>query len=86
MDLYLHFIPRYAGHWREIGALLGLSRYVLDTIEHDYGPRTIPCFNAMLNKWLQIDATASWRKLFTVTESPAMAGRAPDKGMYSSCI
>jgi len=33
----------------------------------------------MLKKWLEIDTTASWEKLFTVIESFAVVS-APDKG------
>ena len=74
-----------------IGTVLGLSWYVLDTIKdgiikYGCGPRPIPCCNAMLEKWLQIDPYASWSKLFTAIESPAVAGRFLDKGMYSSCM
>ena len=28
----------------------------------------------MLEKWLKMNITASWRKLFTVIESPAVSG------------
>ena len=30
--------------------------------------------------WLEMDTTASWRKLFTIIESPAVSCSAPDKG------
>ena len=34
----------------------------------------------MLKKWLEVDITASWEKLFTVIESPAVTYSAPNKG------
>ena len=82
MDLCQHFVLQYAGHWRKIGELLGLPCYKLDNIQGNCFYRTIPCCNDMLKNWLRIDATASWRKLFNAIESPAVAGRAPDKGSY----
>ena len=45
---------------------LGLTSERLNIIEHDHVFKAEPCCNAMLEKWLQIDTTASWRKLFTV--------------------
>ena len=86
MDLYQHFTPQYAACWIDIGILLGLSWDVLETIKDGYEPSAIDCCNAMLEKWLQIDPSASWRKLFIAIESLGVAGHAPDKGMYSSCI
>ena len=41
----------------------------------------------MLKEWLQVDTTASWEKLFTVIESPAvMPYSALDKGNYMHCV
>ena len=51
---------------------MGLSFGTLDIIEHDNRDKAILCCNAMLNKWLQVDTTASWEKLFTVIESLVM--------------
>ena len=85
MDLCERITPRYARYWREIGTLLDLSVKTLDIIELDHR-KVRYCCNAMLETWLHIDPTASWRKLFTAIESCGVASRAPDKGMYSSCI
>jgi len=78
-DLQQHFIPQYAAQWRVIGTRLGLPSERLDIIERDKFYQTEDCCNAMLTKWLQVNTTASWRKLFTVIESPAVSS-APDKG------
>ena len=79
-DLYQHITPQYAIQWRVIGTLLGLLSATLDIIEHDNHYKARECCNAMLKKWLEMDATASWRELFTVIESPAVSYSAPDKG------
>ena len=71
-DLQQYFTPQYATQWKVIGIQLGLSSGVLDIIEHDNHYKAIPCCNAMLNKWLKMNTTASWRKVFTVIKSPAM--------------
>ena len=63
-----------------IGSLLGLPSGTLDIIEHDHMHKATHCSNAMLKKWLEMDTTASWSKLFTVIESPAVSCSAPDKG------
>jgi len=66
-----------------IGAQLGLSSGALDIIEHDHMHEVSRCCKAMFEMWLQIDLTASWEKLFTIIESPAVSG-APDKGDYNN--
>ena len=72
-DLYQHFTPQYAAHWKVIGAILGLSSGTLDIIQYDNQCKAEPCCNDMLKKWLQVDITASWEKLFTIIESPAVS-------------
>jgi len=78
-DLQGYFTPQYAPQWRVIGTQLGLPSGTLDIIERDNFFQTKDCCNAMLREWLQVDTTASWGKLFTVIESPAVSS-APDKG------
>ena len=72
-DLRHHFTPQYAVQWRVIGTQLGLPTGTLDIIEHDNHYKARECCNAMLKEWLQVDTTASWEKLFTVIESPAVS-------------
>jgi len=62
-----------------IGTQLDLPSGTLDIIECDNFYQTKDCCNAMLKKWLEMDITASWGKLFTVIESPAVSN-ASDKG------
>jgi len=72
-DLYECITPQYATEWKVIGALLGLPREELKIIEHDnYRHKAVPCCNAMLEEWLEVDPTASWNKLLTVIQSPAV--------------
>ena len=63
-DLHMYVIPRYAAKWRRTGALLGLSTGALDIIENDCRGKAESCCNAMFEKWLDIDHSASWGKLF----------------------
>ena len=79
-DLHHYITPQYAVQCRVIGTQLGLPTGTLDVIEHDNHYKARECCNAMLKEWLQVDTTASWRKLFTVIESPAVSYSAPDKG------
>ena len=80
-DLYQQITPQYAVQWKVIGTLLGLPSGALDVIEQDNAYKTTRCCNDMLKKWLEMDPTASWGKLFTVIESPAVSsGEAVDKG------
>ena len=81
-DLQRYFTPQYAAHWRVIGTQLGLSTGDLEIIELD-DRKAVPCCNSMLKKWLEMDITASWGKLFDAVESPAVFCGAPDKGNYS---
>jgi len=80
-DLYQYFTPQYATRWKIIGALLGLPSERLNIIEHDHMFQAECCCNVMLERWLQVNTTASWRKLFTVIESLAVFSvPAADKG------
>ena len=79
-DLYQHITPQYAADWNVIGTLLGLPSGELKAIEAGYPTNVKWCCNQMLEKWLEIDPTASWGKLFTVIESPAVSRGEADKG------
>ena len=86
-DLYEHITPQYALKWKVVGTLLGVASEKLDIIEHDNHYKAEPCCNDMLKWWLRVDPTASWGKLFTVIESPAMSsGEAVDKGTVYMCV
>jgi len=72
-DLQNYITPHYAARWRVIGTQLDLSRGLLDSIEYDHAHKAESCCNAVLEKWLDVDSSASWKKLFEVMESPAVS-------------
>ena len=71
---------KYATNWREIGIQLNLSDGDLSIIEED-NPRSVKkrC-NAMLSKWLAVDSSASWKKLFAAID--ACTGQCAVQGDY----
>ena len=77
-DLYERITPYYASDWRVIGTLLGLPSGELKAIEAGYPTNVKWCCNQMLEKWLETDTTASWNKLYSVIQSPAVSYSAPD--------
>ena len=81
-DLYEHITSQYASEWEVIGTLLGLLSGEMEAIEAEYPTNVKWCCNQMLEKWLEVDPTASWGKLLTVIESPAVSAShsSPDKG------
>ena len=80
-DLHNHITPHYAVHWRVIGTLLDLPSGILDIIKYDNHDKARPCCNAMLKKWLEVDPSASWNKLLSVIQSPAVSSdQATEKG------
>ena len=83
-DLHQHFTSQYAVEWKVIGTLLGLPSGTLDIIEHDNMWSVTHCCNAMLKKWLEVDPTASWNKLFAAIY--LLSNCVPNKGMYGSCM
>ena len=72
-DLCQHITPQYATCWKEIGTQLGISAAALNIIENDNMNKAVKCCNSMLNKWLEVDKTASWKKLIEIIESPAIS-------------
>ena len=79
-DLYQYITPQHAADWKTIGTLLGLPIGELKAIEAGYPTNVKWCCNEMWIHWLKIDTTASWKKLVTVLESPAVSCSATDKG------
>ena len=71
-DLYNKVTPEYAAHWRVIGTLLDISKGRLDGIERSFPCNAFWCCNKMLETWLEIDTSATWRKLIEALDSPAV--------------
>ena len=57
------FLTDYCEYWRPIGLKLGLQSAVLGLIEADHRLQQRECFRETLQKWLQQDIHATWRKL-----------------------
>ena len=66
-----------------MGILLDLPTGEMKAIEAGWPTNAKWCCN-MLEKWLEMDITASWRKLLTVIESLAVSGCGCDQGTYVS--
>ena len=56
-----------------IGTLLGLPSGTLDIIKYDNHDKARPCCDAVLEEWLEVDPSASWNKLLSVIQSPAVS-------------
>ena len=57
----------------------------LKIIEHDYFNRAILCCNKMLQRWLELDPTATWEKLFAAIDSEAVVTAiTSDNSLYKS--
>ena len=54
--------PNFALHWWRIGIFLNIRPSELGTIEYEYRNCQERC-DRMLVKWLEVDITASWKKL-----------------------
>jgi len=72
-DLVEFITPDYAVYWKEIGLLIGIPIGEIQAIE--YGQSTMPqvCCNEMFIKWLELDIHATWGKIFTAIDSPAVS-------------
>ena len=83
-DLEAHIVQQQAAQWERLGIELGLKDYHIANISKDneYNPnRSVTCCRAMLQKWLEIDPSATWSKLNDAIKkiklpSPASLGTA----------
>jgi len=83
-DIYQNITLHYAANWKVIGTLLGVPIGILDIIEQDNVYRSVPCCNAMWSRWLKMDSSASWEKVFKAIESPVVSSnKALNKGNCS---
>lgn len=85
-DLYEYITPEYAAEWKVIGTLLGLPSGELNAIYAGNHIDVKWCCNQMLQKWLEIDFTASWEKIFTVIESLAASNSDTGDYIIAECI
>ena len=68
-DLYQYVTPQHAADWKVIGTRLNLPSGELKAIEAGWPTNVKWCCNQMLKKWLEIDTTATWKKLLIAIES-----------------
>ena len=65
-DLTKHIVEQQAAQWEKLGVELGLKDYHIASISKDneHNPnRSVTCCTVMLQKWLDIDSSATWSKL-----------------------
>ena len=56
-------VEQQAPHWESLGLELGLKDYHIAIISKDNPNRSVTCCREMLQKWLEIDLSATWGKL-----------------------
>ena len=59
-----HIVEQQAAQWERLGLELGLKDYHIANISKDYPNRSVTCCREMLQKWLKIDRSATWGKLY----------------------
>ena len=62
-DINRHIVEQQAAQWERLGVELGLKDYHIDNISKDNPNRSVTCCRVMLQKWLDIDPSATWAKL-----------------------
>ena len=62
-DLNRYIVRQQAAQWERLGLELGLERYHIAYISRDHPNESVICCGKMLQDWLDIDPSASWRKL-----------------------
>ena len=65
-DINRHVVEQQAAQWERLGVELGLRDYHIANISKDneHNPnRSVTCSRVMLQKWLEIDPSATWATL-----------------------
>ena len=62
-DLNRHIVEQQAAQWERLGLEFGLKDYHIANISKDNPNRSVTCCRVMLQKWLDIDPSATWAKL-----------------------
>ena len=71
-DLNNYVIEQYAIYWKQLGVELGVKDYHIANIIENNASRKLrqveECCSQMLQKWLDIDPSATWAKLSDAIE------------------
>ncbi|XP_065901376.1 uncharacterized protein [Dysidea avara] len=62
-DLNRYVTRKHATMWRDVGLELKLEHSVLKGIEKDNPQDTTNCFKEVLDKWLRLTPSATWKEL-----------------------
>ena len=86
-DLNRYIVEQQAVQWERLGLELGLKDYHIAIISKDneHNPnRSVTCCRKVLQKWLEIDPSATWGKLDDAVKkiklSPTTSPASTDKG------
>ncbi len=60
--------------WHSLGLVLGMEKYVLDSIKINYATSVIDCQKAMISLWLDT-GDASWSALVRALSSPLVGNK-----------
>jgi len=72
-DLTEEIVPEYATKWKLIGTLLGVRNGDLEIIEYNNPRNVAECCRSMLQRWLEEDSEATWKKIIKVINSRAIS-------------
>ena len=65
-EINIHIVEQQAAQWERLALELGLKDYHIANMSKDneHNPnRSVTCCRVMLQKWLDIDPSATWGKL-----------------------
>ena len=82
-DLNRYIVEQQAVQWERLGLELGLKDYHIANISKDNANRSVTCCREMLQKWLEIDTSATWGKLDNAVKNITISSTSPtstDKG------
>ena len=82
-DLNRYIVEQQAAQWERLGLELGLKDYHIANISKDNPNRSVTCCREVLQKWLQIDPSATWGKLDDAVKNIKLSTTSPastDKG------
>ena len=67
-EIRKYIVPQYCTQWKMLGILLDLWPSTLDIIAFNNFSDAESCCVEMFSKWLQTDATPTWKKLLEAIE------------------